>query len=132
MASIADAIGFVISEEISKSAQRQFLYVAPSDKAADAVQKQIEFFAQSQIENNQLEILNFPAWDCLPYDRVSPKQSIVSARVNCLHKLAKKFPAGADRRVYWAERWLNFVVQIYPHSFQAQKKLMIAKNYNWI
>ena len=28
-----------------------------------------------------IEVLEFPAWDCLPYDRVSPHPAVVAARV---------------------------------------------------
>ena len=36
-----------------------------------------------------LAVLPFPAWDCLPYDRVSPKPDIESARLATLAALAK-------------------------------------------
>src|SRR5579884_2505977 len=39
-----------------------------------------------------LAVLTFPAWDCLPYDRVSPNAEIVSRRIDTLTKLAA--PAG--------------------------------------
>ncbi|WP_419728918.1 transcription-repair coupling factor [Lichenicola sp.] len=35
----------------------------------------------------EAEILRFPAWDCLPYDRVSPNPAIVSERVATLTRL---------------------------------------------
>jgi transcription-repair coupling factor (superfamily II helicase) len=35
-----------------------------------------------------LESLSFPAWDCLPYDRVSPNGEIVSRRIDALTRLA--------------------------------------------
>src|SRR6266403_4087081 len=35
-----------------------------------------------------LEALTFPAWDCLPYDRVSPNGEIVSRRIDTLTRLA--------------------------------------------
>lgn len=34
-----------------------------------------------------LEILRFPAWDCLPYDRVSPNRVVVSERMATLTRL---------------------------------------------
>ncbi len=34
-----------------------------------------------------VEVLRFPAWDCLPYDRVSPNPAIVSERIACLARL---------------------------------------------
>ena len=41
----------------------------------------------------EAEILRFPAWDCLPYDRVSPNPMLVSERVATLARLLEK-PAG--------------------------------------
>jgi transcription-repair coupling factor (superfamily II helicase) len=37
----------------------------------------------------KLEVLAFPAWDCLPYDRVSPNPEIVSRRIDTLTRLAE-------------------------------------------
>ncbi|MEE8659558.1 hypothetical protein CGLAMM_06765 [Acetobacteraceae bacterium EV16G] len=34
-----------------------------------------------------LEILRFPAWDCLPYDRVSPHPVIIAERADTLSRL---------------------------------------------
>ena len=39
-----------------------------------------------------LEALTFPAWDCLPYDRVSPNGEIVSRRIDTLTRLATAPP----------------------------------------
>ena len=36
-----------------------------------------------------IEALTFPAWDCLPYDRVSPNGEIVSRRIDTLTRLAR-------------------------------------------
>ena len=41
----------------------------------------------------EAEILRFPAWDCLPYDRVSPNATLVSERIATLTRLLDK-PAG--------------------------------------
>ena len=35
-----------------------------------------------------LDVLTFPAWDCLPYDRVSPNGEITSRRIDTLTRLA--------------------------------------------
>ena len=40
-----------------------------------------------------VEAVVFPAWDCLPYDRVSPHVEIVARRVDALAKLAHAQPA---------------------------------------
>lgn len=36
-----------------------------------------------------IEILEFPAWDCLPYDRVSPQAGVVAQRMTALSRLAR-------------------------------------------
>ena len=38
----------------------------------------------------EVEILRFPAWDCLPYDRVSPNPVLVAERVATLDRLLEK------------------------------------------
>jgi transcription-repair coupling factor (superfamily II helicase) len=35
------------------------------------------------------EVLEFPAWDCLPYDRVSPHAGVVAQRMTALARLAR-------------------------------------------
>ena len=42
-----------------------------------------------------LPVLSVPAWDCLPYDRVSPNPEIVSRRVDALTRLASGEGEGA-------------------------------------
>ena len=37
-------------------------------------------------------MLRFPAWDCLPYDRVSPNAALVSERIATLARLLEKPP----------------------------------------
>lgn len=44
-----------------------------------------------------LETLVLPAWDCLPYDRVSPSAEITAQRIHALGRLAR-IEAGEERR----------------------------------
>jgi transcription-repair coupling factor (superfamily II helicase) len=37
----------------------------------------------------EIEVLEFPAWDCLPYDRVSPHAAVVAQRMMTLARLAR-------------------------------------------
>jgi len=36
-----------------------------------------------------VQVMEFPAWDCLPYDRVSPNASVVAQRMTALTRLAR-------------------------------------------
>ena len=65
------------------------VFVATDDGEADAAARAIAFFAPS------MTVLPFPAWDCLPYDRVSPKPDIESRRLATLAALARKPDATA-------------------------------------
>ncbi|MGE3149162.1 MAG: transcription-repair coupling factor [Pseudorhodoplanes sp.] len=47
-----------------------------------ALARGISFFAP------QIEVLEFPAWDCLPYDRVSPHAAVLAQRMTTLSRLA--------------------------------------------
>ncbi|WP_428378098.1 transcription-repair coupling factor [Lichenicoccus sp.] len=60
----------------------------------------------------QTEILRFPAWDCLPYDRVSPNPVIVSERVATLARLVEKPAHDAPRRIVLTT--VNALVQRVP------------------
>src|SRR5580698_4372619 len=59
------------------------LFVASEEAQAEALAAAVAFFAPG------LRLLSFPAWDCLPYDRVSPKPDIESTRLATLAALAK-------------------------------------------
>src|SRR6188474_3523708 len=48
-----------------------------------ALARALAFFAPD------IEVLQFPAWDCLPYDRVSPHAGAVAQRMTTLSRLAR-------------------------------------------
>jgi transcription-repair coupling factor (superfamily II helicase) len=62
------------------------LQVARDDAQANAFVAAVRFFDPS------LEVLRLPAWDCLPYDRVSPAPEIAAARLSALSRLARLNP----------------------------------------
>jgi transcription-repair coupling factor (superfamily II helicase) len=61
--------------------QRDLLHIASDDGRMARLSDLIAFYDPS------LEIVTFPAWDCLPYDRVSPNTEIVGQRIAALAKL---------------------------------------------
>ena len=61
------------------------IHVARDDARAAAMAEALAVFAPS------LPVLQFPAWDCLPYDRVSPNPEIAAARMATLAALADGF-----------------------------------------
>ncbi|GAB0115473.1 transcription-repair coupling factor [Acidisoma sp. C75] len=72
----------------SLDAAGPLLHVARDDARMARMADALAFFAP------ELPVLRFPAWDCLPYDRVSPNPLIVSERIATLAQLS----GGAFRR----------------------------------
>ena len=64
------------------------LHACRDDSRMARLAEAVAFFAP------EVEILRFPAWDCLPYDRVSPNPEIVSERVATLARLLEPPEAG--------------------------------------
>ncbi len=61
------------------------LVVTPDSQEAEQLQCQIRFFCAELAE----DILCFPDWETLPYDRFSPHQDIISERLETLHRLPR-------------------------------------------
>ncbi|HAG35461.1 MAG TPA: transcription-repair coupling factor, partial [Erythrobacter sp.] len=57
------------------------VFIAPDDSAMRAIVDAAAFFAP------ELEVIEFPAWDSLPYDRASPALSISARRLSALFRL---------------------------------------------
>jgi transcription-repair coupling factor (superfamily II helicase) len=74
-----DAIA--IAEAAAKAGARPALHVARSAERAAAFSEALAFFAPA------IRQLSFPAWDCLPYDRVSPVAAIMAQRLAALADL---------------------------------------------
>ena len=60
------------------------LHVARDDARMARLAEALAFFAP------EAEVLRFPAWDCLPYDRVSPNPELVAERIATLARLLEK------------------------------------------
>ena len=79
------------------------LHATRDDSRMARLHEALAFFAP------EMEVLRFPAWDCLPYDRVSPNPAIVSERIACLARLLE--PATRPRIVLTT---VNALVQRVP------------------
>ena len=82
LSSVSEGYEAFAVADIWKNSQNDVLYVASNgltlEQNADIL----------QILLPDTEILRFPAWDTVPYDRVSPNPNIISQRINTLAKLA--------------------------------------------
>ena len=61
--------------------EHRTVFIAADEAAARSVTDAAQFFAP------ELEVLEFPGWDCLPYDRASPALSVSARRLSALHRL---------------------------------------------
>jgi transcription-repair coupling factor (superfamily II helicase) len=75
----------LLAKEVARS-DGPVIHVARDDRRSEAMAQALAFVAPD------LTVLRFPAWDCLPYDRVSPNPEIASARMATLAALAQSVP----------------------------------------
>ena len=86
----ADA--WVLAELARTTGGQDILHVARDGQRLERLQDGLRFFAPDR------EVLVFPAWDCLPYDRLSPHPDIVAERLETLARLAAPRKPGMPAR----------------------------------
>jgi len=72
-----------LAADLARAAKGRAVFIAPDEAAMRALADAAAYFAP------ELEILAFPAWDCLPYDRSSPSLRSTSERLATLHALQR-------------------------------------------
>ena len=80
------------------------LHIARDDARMAVLAELLAFLAP------ELEVLTFPAWDCLPYDRVSPRRDVVAQRIDCLTRLTEPPAAGGRLAIATVNALLQRVV----------------------
>ena len=71
----------LVMADLARAAKGRAVFIAPDEQAMRAVSDAAHWFAP------ELQVIEFPAWDCLPYDRASPALSVASRRLAALHQL---------------------------------------------
>jgi transcription-repair coupling factor (superfamily II helicase) len=100
---------------ISSKASRA-VFIAPDEAAMQGIADSAAFFAP------ELEVIAFPAWDCLPYDRASPALSVSARRLAALHRLQAK-PSGPQLLV----TTINAVLQRVANPFRIRENVRLLK-----
>ncbi|MEI6205002.1 MAG: transcription-repair coupling factor, partial [Enhydrobacter sp.] len=90
----ADALA--LAEIATTTGGQDILHVARDGQRLERLQDGLRFFAPER------QVLVFPAWDCLPYDRLSPHPDIVAERLQTLARLATPKKPGAPGRIVLA------------------------------
>ena len=94
LAGVPEGYDALVLVERARSAGRDStLHVARDELRLTSLVESVAFFAPD------IEIIAVPAWDCLPYDRVSPHPDVVARRIDALTKLGEPPATGKCRLV---------------------------------
>ncbi|MCW5696545.1 MAG: transcription-repair coupling factor [Bauldia sp.] len=85
---LADLLAVAESRGVSR-----VIMVARDGNRVAELERSIRFFAPNA------PVVSFPAWDCMPYDRVSPHPTVVARRMAALAELATAETSGKARLV---------------------------------
>ena len=104
---------------LAQREERVILHISANDKEMTRLVDSLPFFAPKR------EIIEFPAWDTMPFDRSSPNQKIISQRVKALSMLAN----GLDtKKQYIIVTTLNAALQkLPPISAMSENSLDLKK-----
>ncbi len=95
------------------------LHVARDGQRAAAFEEALRFAAP------EIEIVALPAWDCQPYDRVSPNAAIAAQRMTALARLART--RGSAERPRLVSTTVNAITQrLPPRDWVAAQSLSAA------
>jgi len=90
LAEVADGAEGLVLADLARSIAAKadapaisLLVVCRDGQRMQALSRALGFFGPD------LQIMEFPAWDCLPYDRVSPNASVVAQRMTTLSRLVR-------------------------------------------
>ncbi len=104
--------------EAAESRAAVFLHVARDGQRSSAFREALRF------ADPGLEALEFPAWDCQPYDRISPNPDIAARRMTVLSRLARTRSGFERPRIICAT--LNGLVQRLPPVKQVAEQSLSA------
>ena len=103
---VPDGAEAFLAADIALETGKPILFVARDDKRLARAASLFKFRLP------EAEILRFPAWDCLPYDRVSPKADLIATRLATLARLIRPASKGRPRVVVTG---INALMQRVPH-----------------
>ena len=89
LSGVPEGLDGLVLADITASSPVPVIHVARDDKRLALLGEMLAVYSPD------LPVLPFPAWDCLPYDRVSPNSDVASARVKALGDLAIRDEDGA-------------------------------------
>ena len=109
---------YVLGGLVASGAAGTLLHVCRDDGRMARFAAALAFF------HPKLKVLTFPAWDCLPYDRVSPNAEIVSRRIDTLTALADGVGKGSGLVVLTT---VNAMVQRVPPRAALRDRMLAVR-----
>jgi transcription-repair coupling factor (superfamily II helicase) len=85
LASAPEGFDALVMADAARTRGGLSLFVARDSSRATAFVGAMAFFAP------EIEIIRFPSWDCLPYDRIGPSGGVAAERMAVLSRLAAGF-----------------------------------------
>lgn len=76
---LIDSYSFILSQLASYN--KKIMFIVDDESKLQAIADQIKFFS------SKVNVIVFPAWDCAPYEKISPNISNLTQRLNVLDKL---------------------------------------------
>jgi transcription-repair coupling factor (superfamily II helicase) len=116
LASVARGAQPLVMADLARAAKGRAMFVAADEAAMRAVSDAVTFFAP------ELQVIEFPAWDCLPYDRASPALSVSARRLAALHRLQGK---AADPQLIITT--INALLQRVVSPFRVRESVRLLK-----
>ncbi|HQA18620.1 MAG TPA: CarD family transcriptional regulator, partial [Novosphingobium sp.] len=116
LSSLARGAQPLVLADLARAAKTRAVFIAPDEAAMQAIADSAAFFAP------ELDVIAFPAWDCLPYDRASPALSISARRLAALHRLQGK-PSGPQLLV----TTINAALQRVATPFRIRENVRLLK-----
>ena len=111
-----------LADRLRRGLSSTILHVAHDGARLRFIAGMVAFFAP------EVEIVEVPAWDCLPYDRISPSAGIMAERLRALGRLAAG-PRRGKRRILTTA---NAMVQKVPPPAGVRAAQAFDGNRQWL
>ena len=87
LTNVSDGSKAYILSQIYKNFHKKnkdcLIFITNNNNNISSISRSIKFLYKN------VNIIEFPEWDCIPYDRISPSKEVVSKRINALNNLKK-------------------------------------------
>lgn len=106
---------FVVAD-LYKKTSHDILFVTHDEGAMNQLATELSYLLP------EASIVMFPAWDCLPYDRVSPRKDVIGARLKALSILSQT----TQQRHIVLTTPSAFLQRVTPQKYLSQESLTLT------